>query len=358
MSHVTNFASDYHDARRRFLAAAAAAGAQLQTYENTTVKGPRGESLFTDVARLGAVEAKAVLFVNSATHGVEGYAGSACQVTLLGSRLIEDLPPDLAIVITHALNCYGFAHERRVCEGNVDLNRNFVNHATPPPDAPGYAELHPWLTPLDWAQARLDADAQLDAWIQRHGVRAFQSAVTGGQYTFADGLFFGGRAPVWSNRLWRMLLDLHAGNAERAALIDLHTGLGPNGVGECIYIGPEGDDGYARAAAWWEHVTSTEAGTSASAPVRGALANTLAGLGCQSTAIALEFGATPLDDMLAAVRADNWLYARAGPTAPEHQAIKRQIRAAFYDESDAWKRAVTERAVDVFASALTGLQND
>jgi len=40
-------------------------------------------------------------------------------------------------------------------------------------------------------------------------MKAFQAAVTGGQYDDPQGLFFGGRAPTWSNATLRGVLREH-----------------------------------------------------------------------------------------------------------------------------------------------------
>ena len=76
------FPTTYAQARERFLAAAAAAGATLQSHR-CPAPGAAGEALFMDVARLGPDEAEAVLLVSSACHGVEGRCGSAVQQDFL-----------------------------------------------------------------------------------------------------------------------------------------------------------------------------------------------------------------------------------------------------------------------------------
>ena len=63
---------------------------------------------------------------------------------------------------------------------------------------------------------------------------AYQAAITRGQHNHADGLFFGGTTPTWSNQTLRKVLRTYAGNVPRVGWIDIHTGLGPSGVGERI----------------------------------------------------------------------------------------------------------------------------
>jgi len=53
MSTSAYFSADYAEARRKFRDAATRAGARLTTYVNPNTRGPNGEELATDVARLG-----------------------------------------------------------------------------------------------------------------------------------------------------------------------------------------------------------------------------------------------------------------------------------------------------------------
>src|SRR5262245_56959198 len=132
MSAVANFAKDYTEAREKFLAACAFAGASVRSFANP-LRGPNGEPLFMDVARLGPADAKRMLVLTSATHGIEGYCGSGSQVTWLRTRGAKSLPAGTGALLVHAVNPHGFAWTRRVNEDNVDLNRNFVDHAKPYP---------------------------------------------------------------------------------------------------------------------------------------------------------------------------------------------------------------------------------
>ncbi len=106
------------------------------SHENPAV--PDGEGLFTDVALLGRSDGRAMLALCSATHGVEGFAGSALQTGLLADGIGARLDPDTGLVLIHAINPYGFAHLRHANEDNVDLNRNFIDHSKALPANPHY----------------------------------------------------------------------------------------------------------------------------------------------------------------------------------------------------------------------------
>jgi hypothetical protein len=251
----------------------------------------------------------------------------------------------VALLLVHAVNPYGFSHLRRVNEDNVDLNRNFLRFDEPLPSSAGYAEVHPLLLPEEWPPAPANRKAIFE-YVQRHGMRQFQRVVTRGQSERADGLFYSGSRPAWSNASLRGIVRAHGAARSRIAWIDLHTGLGPFGHGEKIYAGRD-DAGLARARrCWGADVVSPSAGESASADVRGP-AMLCAYDECpqaEVTALALEFGTLPLEDVLDALRGDHWLANRAAGDLPQRERIKRALRDAFYVDSDEWRGMVFAQA--------------
>lgn len=349
------FSDSYAQARQRFRSAARRVGAELTTYRNPV--DPEG--LTTDVAWLGPATARHLLFVVSGTHGVEGYCGSAGQVALLEGPVVAALPSDTALLLVHALNPYGFAADRRVDEGNVDVNRNFVNHADPPANAE-YMDLHGALVPKTWyGEERAAADAELMRIASRQGERRVQALVTHGQWTHPDGLFYGGAAPVWSHRTLRSIAATFLPARERVGYIDLHTGLGARGVGEPIFRGGRDEGAFARAREWYgPSVSRSEDGTASSTIIVGNTATAVADAldpGTELTAITLEFGTVPGFDVLQALRADNWLSLQTRVDDDLRHRIKQQIREAFCPTDPAWRVAVLARTEVVLRQALAGL---
>ena len=59
--------------------------------------------------------------------------------------------------------------------------------------------------------------------------------------------------------------------------------------------------------------------------------------------------------VLRALRADHWLHRH--PQAPEalRQAIRQQMRDAFYVDTDAWRTQIVEQAMEAMQQAATGL---
>ena len=191
-----HFSQSYAEARAKFLAATGDRKLDVQSHVLSDRVGVDGEALAIDVALGGAVSGPGLLVITSATHGLEGYCGSGAQIALLrdDAFLAMATAARVGVLFVHALNPFGFSHGRRVNEDNVDLNRNFRDFDAPVPVNDAYAEIHPLLVPAAWPPPA-ENDAAIAAHIARRGVSAWQAALTGGQYTFPDGLFFGARVP-------------------------------------------------------------------------------------------------------------------------------------------------------------------
>ena len=352
------FASSYARARVLFLEAAAIASTRIESF-NHPLPGRDGERLAMDIALDGPEASERLLIVSSACHGVEGHCGSGVQVVALHDAewRARAHAAGITVLYIHALNPWGFSHGRRVTQENVDLNRNFHDFARPLPANDAYGAVHPLLLPRTWPPDEANRQA-VQGFIAEHGLPAWQAAISRGQHEFADGLFFGGHAPTWSNQTLRQVLARHAAAARRVAWIDLHTGLGPSGVGERIWAGGNHDADVARARRWWgERVTSIYDGSSSSPVLTGLMWEAIhdAAPAAEYTGIAMEYGTEPITEVLDALRGDHWLAQH--PEAPP--ALASEIRArmlrAFYTDTDAWKQQVASQARQALFQAADGL---
>ncbi len=358
-SIVDGFAQSYAEARGKFLAAAEGVGLDVHAHRHPLL-GRDGEDLAVDVARLGAADADRLLIVTSGCHGLEGFCGSGIQVALLGDAGFRQQAADagVAVLFVHALNPWGFSWWRRTTQENVDLNRNFVDFHEPLPVNAGYVELARALVPASWPPPPA-AEAQIADFIARHGMKALQTAVRSGQHDYPQGLFFAGRAPSWSHVTWRHVLQDHGRRCRRLAWIDLHTGLGPSGHGERIFSARDDAAAYARAKAWWGEVTSIYDGSSTSARLQGMAFEAVYGECPQAeyTDIALEYGTLPLTEVMAALRADQWLENHPETPAEVRATIKRATRDAFYTDTPEWKHQVVAQAREAARQAVAGLSS-
>ena len=353
-----HFAQSYAEARSKFLEAADRADLDVQSHVHP-MRGRDGEPLAMDVARDGPVDALSVLLLSSACHGVEGFCGSGVQVSLLrdASWLQAVRSSGVAVLYVHALNPYGFSWWRRTTHENVDLNRNFHDFSQPLPANPGYDEIAHLLVPAQWPPTP-EVDAAVQHILAERGQMAWQAAITGGQHDHPEGLFYGGRNPTWSQQALRHVLQDHGRRCARLGWIDFHTGLGPNGHGERIFACRDDAAALARARAWWGNdITSIYDGSSTSAMLTGLM--WLAAYDecpqADYTGMALEYGTVPIGDVLNALRADQWLENNPQADSAQRLAIKRQLRDAFYTDTDEWKQRVIEQGQQAARQALVGL---
>src|SRR6266542_2590682 len=177
------FSDTYREAREKLIAVVKTSKA----YRSST-RGPSGEALFTDAVYLGRPDARKLLVLVSATHGAEGYCGSAAQLLFLHAKFHEQLPASTAVLLVHALNCYGFAWDRKITAEGADLNRNFIDFSKPLPNNPGFEELADHLVPADNSDEGLRrAEAAIQTYRSLHGERKFMQARISGQYTRLGG---------------------------------------------------------------------------------------------------------------------------------------------------------------------------
>ncbi len=358
MNSADSFSASYAEARAKFRATVQEAGGALETIANPN-RGPDGGDLSTDVVWFGSRDAEKVLVMVSGTHGGEGFCGSGAQIDWLRRGEHTTAPADLAVLMIHAINPYGFAWLRRVTEENIDLNRNWIDFGQPAPQNLGYDELADVAVPPTWTEESQRASNRvLRAYAADHGPMGLQQALSGGQYGHPQGVFYGGAGPSWARRTQEAIYGAYLSQAAKVAIIDYHTGLGPWGYAEPIMSQPTGTAAYQRGQTWWGcNVTCPSDGSSTSAETAGdnltAAPQVLAH--AEVTGMALEYGVQTLAEVFLALRADAWLHAYGDPLSPEGQAIKAQIRAAFYGDADDWKGMVAGQSLAACRQAIAGL---
>jgi hypothetical protein len=123
------YSKNYDDAKQKFLEAAKFPK-ELSNQPEHMYYPIEDKGVGNDVIILRGRPDRFLLHI-SGTHGPEGFVGSAIQTAMLtffkAHKTYENADEGLpTLVFVHALNAYGFKHNRRVNENNVDLNRNFL----------------------------------------------------------------------------------------------------------------------------------------------------------------------------------------------------------------------------------------
>jgi hypothetical protein len=137
-------------------------------------------------------------------------------------------------------------------------------------------------------------------------------------------------------------------------------------LGERIFACADDPVAYERAVRWWGNrgnpsgetpITSIYNGSSASAFLTGLMWQSVYEEAPQAeyTAIAMEYGTVPVNEVLNALRAEHWLSNH--PEAPLEQAqqIKQQLLDAFYVNEDDWKGQIISQARQALFQAVDGL---
>jgi hypothetical protein len=343
------FSADFLAAQSRFRKAAAHAGLESLPID---AKGPNGEDLSIDIARMGPRSPRKALIHSSGLHGVEGFAGSAIQLQLLDHPPV--LAADTAIVVVHILNPFGMSWLRRVNSNNVDLNRNCLE-GEPYQGAPeAYAALDSLLNPK--SPPSNDRFALRAIWpILRFGMPALRQAIAGGQYEFPKGLFFGGKQLQPEMTEYRRFLATTLTSAERVIAIDVHTGLGKRAE-DTLLVDPKHYE--ARRRQFGERVAPLNPQRGPAYRVRGDfqwLINHVFS-GADVGFVGQEFGTYNSIQVLSALRQENrWHHYGTGTL--DHPT-KRNLREVFCPDDPRWRDAVLVRGRDLISQAITVLTQE
>lgn len=260
------FSERYWDAKMKFTDAATRAGAELVD-KNIDSEDPS----LTQTYALFRGDPEKFFIHLSGVHGVEGYAGSSIQFAVLkyletsqlyaNKETAKKLP---TLLFVHAVNPFGFHHNRRTNEDNIDLNRNFLTNEefvfvrNRDPNYSGYVDLddllnptkmpfeNPYLNDVYWLF--LSAKTLL-----RTSFLVIKRAMAAGNYHKRKGYGFGGfQRSASANNLIQYVQDLNIpSTAKYFYLLDVHTGLGPSGVDTLMFDHVDDVD-------WIESVYPTE----------------------------------------------------------------------------------------------------
>ena len=357
------FSETYAEAREKFCGACRANGVEVSSIEHSSATGPNGELLAIDIAVFGRADAPNMVFVNTGTHGIEGFCGSAIVTQWIKRRGYECLGDDVGALIVHGLNPWGFAHLRRTTENNVDLNRNFVDHTKPYPENPRYAELHGIVCAESWTEAALaGAGEQLDAYSERHGRDTMMDALIRGQYSHADGMNYGGSGREWSNLALEKICCEHLAHVRHLGFIDWHTGIGERGELVFLCFNEEGGDLHRRAGDWWGAENVARDAAFASAGRKRPEYKGLVFYGVQQflpkaemAGAVVEYGTRGSPPMYRALRLDRWLHFETDRWSPENADKVEDLFDAFCPRAEEWRRGVLASSLDVMGAMCDGL---
>ncbi len=237
-SKLAYFHDTYNECREAFLVQAEKLKEKFDSVEIFAVplESKTDKDLTIDFCYIPAKDTTdKLLILNSGTHGIEGYTGSAVEQMLMAELFEPEMFSEMGVLVIHGLNAWGFKHERRVTENNVDINRNFS------PDKSlfsnkneGFVAMYDLLTPKGKLNTGSIANRffMLKAMIQivQKGLPALTQAFAQGQYQFPEAVYFGGNDFEPQVKIVSDILRKISENYSSILSIDLHTGFGERGT--------------------------------------------------------------------------------------------------------------------------------
>jgi hypothetical protein len=360
MVRPDRFPLTYDECRDRFRWTATTAGLRVDAYPITAL-GPHCQSLTIDVTTIGADRPRRALLVLAGVHGDEGFSSSTLMCDAIDRWLadgVDDaLADDAAIVMIHAVNPWGMAYWRRQNESNVDLNRNWGrDERSDVPVNVGYVALHPVLVPH--GDAPPSPESLLDvtrAMVEEHGYQWVKSAVSSGQYSHADGLYFGGDRTEESNRILAEVVGGLLADANEVLVADLHTGHGAFGTYTLLSPVLEGHpyDVWLRRVFDGDRIECTSAPDATTGPKHGQIATGLGSLvpGATWRTVTMELGTISDTRMIVNERAEHWVHFHGDRSDPDHARIVWDHRCGSTPDDAEWERLARAHGVAVLDAA-------
>lgn len=359
------FSESYLQAREKFRSLARKYG--------TVESLPIYQDLTTDIVVLNG-NAPGLVVHTSGVHGVEGFAGSAVQLSFLKALETYDKRP--TVILVHAVNPYGMSFYRRFNENNVDLNRNALTEdewnsfAGPSHYNKGaYSSFDALFNP-DYAPTKLDAF--LVFWvkavnaIRMHGIPKLKAALVGGQYYNENGIIYGGKRLEKSISALEEWVDGYKNSsnydeADEVTWIDLHTGLGKSGEDTILAeLDPTQDD--SQIAKWFpdSHSTSnSQNGKDVNAgyeQVRGSVTAYFCRKFANAFCFTQEFGTAHNVAVAHAMILENAAHQHHS-SEEALQWAQQTTRRAFYKPNAKWRASVVERGISVLEQAMNRSMN-
>jgi len=330
-----------------------------QGQQDNLLRAPGGETLTIDVGIRRGTSNEHALVISSGLHGIEGFFGSAVQLSLLTDAQWLEAAANHTIIFIHALNPYGFAWKRRWNEENVDLNRSFFRTGEPRPKT--IEDFHTFVDLLcpKSPPPRIDLSPTIAAWhLAKHGFAKLKRTIPVGQYDYPCCIFYGGSGPSETQAILDRNAERWVGDAAQIQLIDLHTGLGPWATYK-ILLGEDKDrDELEFTGARFgvdnvEDPTDDDGGGKVFYPARGTFLPWFKTLFPDRTcrAAMAEFGTYSNIRVLQSLRSEHRAHHYGDPDG-KHAWTKTGLLEMFAPASPAWRERVIAEAKVIFQQAI------
>jgi hypothetical protein len=306
------------------------------------------------VCARGNPQARSIVYTISGTHGVEGYAGSMAQISML--RMSPSVLPDSVRVIhLHMINPYGASHILKENEQNADQLKNYAGYYSLGYDNPIAQQLIDAIDlPNLWnSTVQQSAFAAFGEIIAQYGENAVNVALKTGQGKRPQGIAYFGPSKSWSSNTSESVVDKYLRNADNILLIDWHTAVGLYGNWTCLVTDNETEVAFKK----WAPNAPTEP-SDVGVPTGGELPYSV--IKVKSGAkrfvrIIWEAGTYPVTPQINALFFLR-LYCRfySNATDPFCQQITAQLKDFFYPQSKDWKEVTYKTINELLPMVLSG----
>ena len=217
------------EATEKFLTACSAINGSIETIDHP-LRGVEGELLQVAVCAVGDANSRSVVFTISGTHGIEGYAGSMAQISMLRGPS-SMFPPGVRMIHLHMINPYGASFVLKENEQNADQYKNLAEFYSTAYDNPILQELIDGinLKNLNNQTEQQNALATFARLIQKYGEENVNEALKIGQGKRPEGIAYFGPNKSWSSNTTEYVMNKYLSNLDKLFVIDLHTAVGPYG---------------------------------------------------------------------------------------------------------------------------------
>lgn len=229
------FFNEYDEVRAHFLDKVKEFEAEGVAVQSESFEISAEEGLFIDSLYVPAGKEQTNLIVlTTGVHGIEGYIGSV-MLDVFWKEVYPTLNAEnTGVLIVANVNPYGMKYHRRFNENNVDLNRNFILdwESFDLTSNQNYPKVDTFFGPkkkmgnLFWHELKFYGG--MAKAVLQHDVATITNALTGGQYEYPEGVYYGGvedqESTVYLKNVFEQTLT---GSYENIVHIDIHSGYGP-----------------------------------------------------------------------------------------------------------------------------------
>lgn len=229
------FFDEYEDVRAHLSDTVSAL--KIQGYDVEFYSYPVGteDDLYIDNIYIPSKNEQTNLIVlTTGVHGIEGYIGSV-MLDVFWSEIYPEVDKDnTGVLVIANVNPYGMKYHRRYNENNVDLNRNFILdwNSFDMTVNKDYPKVDTFLGPqkemgnILWHEAAFYGSLVKE--VIQDGAEVISNALLGGQYKYAEGVYYGGAgdeaSTTYLKDVFKQTLESEYDNIVH---IDVHSGYGP-----------------------------------------------------------------------------------------------------------------------------------